>query len=50
MAVGTANRITVSAEVRHALGDAYAFSGPEMVEVKGKGLTQVWTLDRPPTN
>lgn len=44
-AVGTANRITVSDEVRRALGDAYAFSGPELVEVKGKGLTQVWTLE-----
>ena len=44
-AVGTANRITVSDEVRHALGDAYAFSGPEMVELKGKGLTRVWTLE-----
>jgi class 3 adenylate cyclase len=42
-AVGTANRITVSDEVRRALGDA--FSGPELVEVKGKGLTQVWMLE-----
>nr|AGD93247.1 adenylate/guanylate cyclase [uncultured bacterium] len=45
-AVGTANRITVSDEVRRALGDAYAFSGPEMVEVKGKGLTRVWMLEQ----
>jgi adenylate cyclase len=44
-AVGTANRITVSDEVRQALGDAYAFSGPEMIEVKGKGLTRVWMLE-----
>ncbi len=44
--VGTANRITVSDEVRHALGDAYAFSGPEMVDVKGKGPTRVWTLEK----
>jgi class 3 adenylate cyclase len=44
-AVGTANRTTVSDEVRHALGDAYAFSGPELVEVKGKGLTKVWMLE-----
>jgi adenylate cyclase len=43
-AVGMANRITVSDEVRRALGDAYAFSGPEMIEVKGKGPTPVWTL------
>ena len=42
---GTANRITVSDEVRDALGDAYAFSGPETVEVKGKGPTRVWTLE-----
>jgi adenylate cyclase len=44
-AVGAANRITVSDEVREALGDAYAFSGPELVEVKGKGPTRVWTLE-----
>lgn len=44
-AVGTANRITVSDQVRDALGDAYTFSGPELVEVKGKGLTQVWMLE-----
>jgi hypothetical protein len=31
--------------VRQALGDAYAFSGPEMIEVKGKGLTRVWMLE-----
>jgi adenylate cyclase len=43
-AVGAANRITVSDEVRHALGDAYVFSGPELVEIKGKGPTPVWTL------
>jgi len=45
--LGTANRITVSDEVRAALGEAYAFSGPEMVEIKGKGMTRVWTLERP---
>lgn len=44
-AVGAANRITVSDEVRDALGGAYAFSGPELVEVKGKGPTRVWTLE-----
>lgn len=44
-AVGTANRITVSGEVRAALGNAYVFSGPETIEVKGKGPTQVWTLE-----
>jgi class 3 adenylate cyclase len=45
-AVGTANRTTVSDEVRRALGDAYAFSGPEVVDVKGKGLTKVWTIEQ----
>ncbi len=45
-AVGTADRITVSDEVRAALGNAYAFSGPEIVEVKGKGQTRVWMLDK----
>lgn len=44
-AVGVANRITVSDEVRRALGDAYTFSGPELVDVKGKGLTRVWMLE-----
>ncbi len=43
-AVGAANGITVSDEVRQALGDSYAFSGPELIEVKGKGPTRVWTL------
>lgn len=45
-AAGTANRTTVSDEVRQALGDAYAFSGPETVDVKGKGPTKVWTLEQ----
>jgi adenylate cyclase len=45
-AAGTANRITVSDQVREALGDAFAFSGPELVEVKGKGPTRVWTIER----
>jgi adenylate cyclase len=44
-AVGSADRITVSDEVRIALGNAYAFSGPDVIEVKGKGLTRVWTLE-----
>ncbi|MBL8577173.1 MAG: adenylate/guanylate cyclase domain-containing protein [Mesorhizobium sp.] len=44
-ASGTANRITVSDEVRTALGDAFAFSGPATIEVKGKGPTRVWTLE-----
>lgn len=44
-AAGATNRITVSDEVRAALGDAYAFSGPDTIEVKGKGRTRVWTLE-----
>ncbi len=44
-AAGAANSITVSDEVREALGDAYAFSGPEHVEVKRKGPTRVWTIE-----
>ncbi len=43
--VGAANSITVSDTVREALGDAYAFSGPDLIEVKGKGETRVWTLE-----
>ena len=38
----TGSRVTD--EVRNALGDSYAFEGPEMVDVKGKGPTRVWTL------
>ena len=40
-----ANRITVSDAVREALGDAYAFIDPDLIEVKGKGETRVWTLE-----
>jgi class 3 adenylate cyclase len=43
--IGTANRITVSDEVREALGDAFDFTGPETIEVKGKGPTRVWMLE-----
>lgn len=41
---GTANQIRVTDEVRNALVDTYVFDGPEIVDVKGKGPTQVWTL------
>ncbi|MDQ2632614.1 MAG: adenylate/guanylate cyclase domain-containing protein, partial [Pseudomonadota bacterium] len=44
-AAGSANRITVSDAVRQALGDAYSFSGPDVIDVKGKGPTRVWTLE-----
>ncbi|MCX7304583.1 MAG: adenylate/guanylate cyclase domain-containing protein [Hyphomicrobiales bacterium] len=43
--LGTANRITVSDDVRAALGDAYAFSGPETVDMKGKGPTHIWRIE-----
>lgn len=42
--LGSANDITVTDEVREALGNAYAFAGPEVIDVKGKGPTRVWTL------
>ena len=41
---GTANQIRVTDEVRNALADSYVFEGPEIVDVKGKGPTRVWTL------
>jgi class 3 adenylate cyclase len=41
---GAPNEICVTDEVRNALADRYAFEGPELVDVKGKGPTQVWTL------
>ena len=41
---GNANQIRVTDEVRNALVDSYVFEGPEIVDVKGKGPTQVWTL------
>ena len=41
---GAANKIRVTDEVRNALADSYAFEGPELIDVKGKGPTRVWTL------
>ncbi len=41
---GAANQIRVTDEVRNALADSYVFEGPEIVDVKGKGPTRVWTL------
>ena len=41
---GAANKIRVTDEVRNALADTYVFEGPELVDVKGKGPTRVWTL------
>jgi adenylate cyclase len=41
---GAPNEIRVTDEVRNALSDRYVFEGPELVDVKGKGPTQVWTL------
>jgi class 3 adenylate cyclase len=43
-AQGTANQIRVTDEVRNALAESYVFEGPEIVDVKGKGPTRVWTL------
>jgi adenylate cyclase len=44
---GSAGRIQVTAAVREALSDDYHFSGPNIIEVKGKGPTQVWFLGKP---
>ena len=41
---GAANQIRVTDEVRDALADSYVFEGPEIIDVKGKGPTRVWTL------
>jgi adenylate cyclase len=41
---GMPSEIRVADEVRNALAESYAFEGPELVDVKGKGPTQVWTL------
>jgi class 3 adenylate cyclase len=41
---GAPNEIRVTDEVRNALAEHYVFEGPELVDVKGKGPTQVWTL------
>ena len=41
---GAANKIRVTDEVRNALADSYVFEGPELIDVKGKGPTRVWTL------
>jgi adenylate cyclase len=44
---GAAGRIQVTEAVRRALSDDYHFAGPNIIEVKGKGPTQVWFLGRP---
>jgi len=41
---GVPNAISVTDEVREALADRFHFEGPELVDVKGKGPTRVWTL------
>jgi adenylate cyclase len=42
--LGAAGRIQVTDTVRAALADDYDFAGPHMIDVKGKGPTQVWFL------
>jgi adenylate cyclase len=44
---GVAGRIQVTEAVRAALLDDYHFAGPNTIEVKGKGPTQVWFLGTP---
>jgi class 3 adenylate cyclase/uncharacterized membrane protein (UPF0136 family) len=41
---GGVNQISVTDEVRAALADSYVFEGPELIDVKGKGPTRIWTL------
>ena len=41
---GSAGRIQVTETVRAALGERYAFDGPHLVDVKGKGTMPVWRL------
>ena len=44
---GAAGRIQVTDTVRAALADDYDFAGPYMIDLKGKGPTQVWFLQSP---
>jgi adenylate cyclase len=44
---GAAGRIQVTDTVRAALVDDYDFAGPQIIDVKGKGPTQVWFLHLP---
>ncbi|MDH2385776.1 adenylate/guanylate cyclase domain-containing protein [Bradyrhizobium sp. CER78] len=41
---GAAGQIQVTEPVMRALMDQYSFDGPQMIDVKGKGPTQVWKL------
>lgn len=41
---GAAGRIQVTDAVRAALADEHAFTGPQVIDVKGKGPTRVWQL------
>lgn len=44
LAGGSAGRIQVTEAVRAALAGRYAFDGPHLVAVKGKGPVPVWRL------
>ena len=44
---GAAGRIQVTDTVRATLADHYDFEGPHVIDVKGKGPTQVWFLHSP---
>jgi adenylate cyclase len=44
---GAPGHIQVTEAVRAALLDVYHFAGPNIIEVKGKGPTQVWFLGKP---
>jgi adenylate cyclase len=45
---GAAGRIQVTDKVRLALWNDYRFAGPSVVDVKGKGPTRVWFLEKGP--
>jgi adenylate cyclase len=45
---GVAGQIQVTEPVVLALADVYAFEGPQLIDVKGKGLTPVWRLNPMP--
>ena len=43
---GAAGRIQVTDKVRLALCNDYRFAGPSTVDIKGKGPTRVWFLEK----
>jgi adenylate cyclase len=42
---GVAGQIQVTEAVATALSNIYSFDGPELIDIKGKGLTRVWRLN-----